>query len=298
MGIKQSLLPVYDLVNKRKTENLMNQYNPENAEFGLNTAQRDFDITVSFTTFPARFESAKYVADIMLRQTLKPDRVLLILATDEVDSKNDLPKDYVQLEKRGLSVVFVDRSLKAHNKYQYAMKNYPDSILITVDDDILYPLELVETLYSSYKNFPNAISAMRAHRMLFENERLSPYNDWEFETRYTYEPAFDLFATGVGGVLYPPHLMDECKEILFDPNVLWEASKAADDTWLKFAELKCNVPVVLATKDKYELTLVPSSQKVSQHSEYVDRGGNDNAIENCEKLFGLIDDIQVYLRTN
>ena len=43
-------------------------------------------------------------------------------------------------QKRGLTIRFCE-DLKAHKKYYYAFKEYPDDIVITVDDDVIYPQE-------------------------------------------------------------------------------------------------------------------------------------------------------------
>ena len=288
-GLKQYLTPIHEIMNMRKATKLMRLYIPENTEYGLNTDERDYSITISFTTFPARIKSAIYVADTMLRQTIKPDRVIMVLASDELESKDELPKDFIQLEKRGLSIVFAE-NLKPHNKYQYAMRNYSESIIITVDDDILYPDDLVETLYNSYKKHPNAVSAMRAHRLTFKDKKLLSYNDWEFESIYTDIPVFDLLATGVGGVLYPPMCLIAKKDILFDTSTIKKTCLFVDDIWLKTIELLCDIPVILASQKPPNLLLVPSSQKISLQKKNVDENNNDKAIRDIMQHFGFSDD--------
>ena len=78
LGVKQRLVPLYELLTEQKAAKRMKQYDRSSTAFGLNEKKRDFEITVSFTTFPARIQSAIYVADAMLRQSLKPDRVILV----------------------------------------------------------------------------------------------------------------------------------------------------------------------------------------------------------------------------
>jgi len=289
LGVKQHFLPIYELITKPKTARRLKQYDPQNDSYGLNTEKRDFEITVSFTTFPARIGSAVYVADAMLRQTLKPDRVILVLAEEEFKSINDLPEDYLQLEKRGLSIVFTE-NLKPHKKYQYAIQNCPDSIVITVDDDIFYPEDLIETLFLSYKEHPKAVSAMRAHRMIFNDRKILPYNDWGIESTYTYEPAYDLVATGVGGVLYPAGCMTDRKDLLLDAKSIEAVCLDCDDIWLKMFELLCGLPVVLASKKKQEFLIVPGSQKNSLQSINVDGNGNDISLRSVMRFLNMSDE--------
>ena len=294
LGVKQHLIPFYDLAYRRKTARYLKLYDPLNLSNGLNIEKRDFEITVSFTTFPARIEPAVYVADAMLRQTIKPDRVILVLASDEFSSKDDLPRDFRRLEKRGLTIVFTE-NLKPHKKYQYAMQNHPDSIVITVDDDVLYPGDLIETLFLSYEKQPKAISAMRAHRMLFRDGKILPYNDWGFESNYTDEPVFDLMATGVGGVLYPNGCMAERLGSLFDVSAIKEVCLSNDDIWLKMHELLCGVPTVLASQRPQDALLIPGSQKFSLQSSNVDENQNDKYLRDIMGYLGMSEE-ELYSR--
>jgi hypothetical protein len=65
------------------------------------------------------------------------------------------------------------------------------------------------------------------------------YREWKHEYRQE-EPSFDLLATGVGGVLYPPNILkidsSDIQEIL-------EKSLTADDLFLKFKENNLGIKV-------------------------------------------------------
>lgn len=51
----------------------------------------------------------------------------------------------------------------------------------------------------------------------------------------------DLLATGVGGILYPPHCMDNR---LFDIEKIQQLCLYGDDIWLKAMQLLSGTPVV------------------------------------------------------
>jgi len=289
LKLRAYLRPFYELFFIRKAKKNMKNYNPVSEIYGLFNEDRDFDITVSFTTYPARIKSAVYVADAMLRQTLKPDRVILVLAENEFLTKDALPEEYANLEKRGLSIVFTE-DLKPHKKYQYAMKNYPDSIIVTVDDDVLYQNNLLERLFTSYKKHPHAVSAIRTHRIKFFNKKLLPYNEWEFESLYTDKPVHDLLAVGVGGVLYPPGCLEKRNGLLFDTRAIKETCLYTDDIWLKVIELLCNVPTVLVEQKPPEILYYPGSQKESLSSTNVDNNRNDKSIQNILCYLGINDE--------
>ncbi|MDR2590998.1 MAG: glycosyltransferase family 2 protein [Oscillospiraceae bacterium] len=291
LGIKKHLMPIYEIINKRKTKKAMSLYNAICTKYGLNETKRDVEVTVSFTTYPDRINSAVYVADAMLRQTFKPDRIIMVLSSNDYKSTVQLPKDFINLEKRGLTVVIIDEDLRSHNKYRYAMQNYSEGIIITVDDDILYPENLIEQLYESYKKYPTAISSARAHRIMFYGDKLLPYNDWIFESTYTFNPAFDLIALGVSGVLYPPNCFEKKHELLLDSKAVMEVSLYADDLWLKIIELLCSIPVVLAYQKPPDSLLIPSSQKTSLHIDNVDNNRNDTILRDSLKYLNINDNI-------
>jgi len=178
----------------------------------LNKAPRDKKIIVSLTTYPARINAAIIVLGILLRQTCKPDKILLYLGKDQFEGKN-LPL-WLQLQKKcGIEIIYCD-DLKPHKKYFYTMQKYPDDLVITVDDDIIYNKDLIDNLYKSYNKYPNAVSACRTHLITFDEEgKINPYTKWKFcYSEEIDQPRMNLFATGVGGVLYP--LLDTNGKIL------------------------------------------------------------------------------------
>ena len=175
---------------------------------------------------------------------MKPDLILLYLARDEAKDESGLPSSVLELTKYGIQIFFVDDNLKPHKKYYYTMKNYPNSIIITVDDDIIYDKNLVSDLYASYVKYPAAVSARRVHKIVKDkNNNLLPYTKWLYEYKKETIPSFNLFTTGVGGVLYPPGILPP---ETFDVEKIKELCLDADDVWLKFMELKNKIPVVWA----------------------------------------------------
>ena len=203
-------------------------------------SQRDKKIIITLTTYPKRFDVVHIAIETLLRQSLKPDIIVLYLAQDELEG-NRIPKHITRLQKRGVSVKIVDENLKSYKKLIYAIKEYPDDILITVDDDVLYPSYFVEKLYEKYLRYPNVIIAYRCSVMQkkFDDE-LMPYLSWE-NAKNIKGPSFDLFFTGTGGVLYPPeslHKYTTRKELFMN------LAPTGDDIWFKAMSLLANTRVV------------------------------------------------------
>lgn len=208
---------------------------------GLNLQPRKQRIIVSLTSYPARFKTLHLCIKSILNQTLKPDKIILYL--DDFISYAQLTDELQDLHKHNLlSIQFRAGNLKPHMKYYYALQEYHNDIVITIDDDTIHRRNLLKKLFISYCRYPKAISSMRVHKLRKKavNE-IEAYNNWYFEYTKEKKPSFSLLATGFGGVLYPPNNFD--KEI-FNINNLKQLSYNADDIWLKFMQIKSGIPVV------------------------------------------------------
>lgn len=221
-------------------------------------------LIVSFTSFPPRIKTAVQVVQNMMAQTKQPDRICLYLSKKQFPKlEKDLPKELIALQKDEKFVIaFVEDDLKGHKKYFYAMQEFPDDIIVTIDDDIIYPLTLLEQLYQSYLKYPKAVCTCRAHYMVMQDGVPARYAVWlNCSDECIGMPSMQLFATGGAGALYPPHIFDSCKDILFDKDLIKQFCLSQDDVWLKTAELLAKVPVVLADKN-LGLKYIPDTQDV------------------------------------
>lgn len=231
-------------------------------------------IIVSLTSYPKRIKGVHTVLDTIWKQTCMPDQVLLYLATEEFPQKKDeIPEELLNLMKTHPFEIRWCDDLKPHKKYFYAMQEYPEDILITIDDDVLYPETMIENLVDSYKKFPYAVSSARVHLMAIDEKKcILPYKYWIKEVdNYVDEPSMQLFATGCSGVLYPPHIFSE---MIFDKQTIKETCLYADDLWLKVVQVLSDVPVVAAGKFE-ELKYYPGSQEVALYKRNINEGEND-----------------------
>lgn len=233
------------------------------------------EVIVSLTSYPARIKCVSSVIDSIFKQTVKVDKVLLWLAEEQFpDKEKNLPIDLLDQRKYGLEIHWCD-DLKPHKKYYYTMKEFPESIVITIDDDVYYCKELVETLLTSYVHYPFAVSAMRAHLITFsDNGEIESYSNWKREFAEVGIPSMALCATGVGGVLYPPGIMHE---ELFNKERIEKLCICADDLWLKVMQILAYCPVVVAAKPK-KLIYLEDSQNEALWKLNDISGGNDKQL--------------------
>ncbi|MCD7722551.1 MAG: glycosyltransferase [Clostridiales bacterium] len=256
--------PQYQAYNYIKTHS-----NFENAQLP------DGRIIVSLTTYPARISTIHNVIENMCRQTKKADLILLWLAESDFENREaDLPAELLEQQRHGkVEIRFCD-NLFSHKKYYYTMKEYPNSIVITVDDDLVYPKRMIEWLYNSYMHFPNCVSAMRAHVITVNpyEKKILPYEYWLKEYRANnLMPSTQFFATSGAGTLYPPHLLNER---LFDKETFMQICPSADDIWLNAMGLLNGVQTVLA-RPSLILQYLPGTQTDTLYSQNVVLGKNN-----------------------
>ena len=239
-------------------------------------------LVVSLTTYPRRIGSIPAVLESIYNQTRKPDEVVLWLAEAQFPGKeNELPEELLKWMEDGLLSVRWCDDLKPHKKYFYALQEYTDDLVVTVDDDLLYSRDMLASLYASYLLYPEAVSTVRAHLMMLdEQNRIMPYNTWIQETdRCIHKPSMQLMATGGAGVLYPPNLF---RKEFFDKGAIMENCPWADDLWLKAMQVVSGVSVVVARPHE-QLQYLPGTQEEALHQVNVRQNQNDVQLANISR---------------
>jgi len=194
-----------------------------------------------------------------MNQTIKPDKIILWLCREECQGIQ-LPKELLRLEKIGLTIRYVDENLMGHKKLLYAKEEYPDDLIITVDDDVVYSRKLVEKLYNGYKEHPDCVCCNMAHKITIEDGMPQKYDNWVGGTPGLGGVSSYFLALGVGGILYPPDCFD--KEY-FCRDLIKKLALTADDLWNKIMEIKVGVRVYKVNKSSKALFVIIGTQKKS-----------------------------------
>lgn len=270
--------PLFDGMKREylSTERLYAMYKTiKSTSYDEMLSRRSRDIIVSFTTYPKRISTIHMVVDNISRQTMKPDKVFLYLAAEQFPKREaELPPSLQkQMYEGSVEIKWCD-DIRSHKKYFYAMQDYPESLIITVDDDLVYPDDMIENLYYSYLCNPDCVSAMRAHIVAVNNldKTIKSYNSWPKEYRgKTLTPSMQLFATSGAGTLYPPNAVNERA---FNKKKIAELCPLADDVWLHMMQLVNNTPVVCASNGFY-INFIDGTQADSLFAVNVEDGQND-----------------------
>lgn len=256
------------------------------AEFPLNflkkrTGQKG--LIISLTSYPARLPKLHYVIRSLIRQSFQPEKIVLYLGTDT--KENQIPESLKKLEKYNFEIKKNYPDIKPHKKYFFAMQEYKDSIVVTVDDDIIYHKDFLKDLYESYKKNTGCVHARRVTKLTATGNKINEYDKFEFKCTDIKEPSHSLLAIGCGGVLYPPKVF---KADDFDMDAVKTHCLNTDDIWLKYMEVKNNVKVVFVPS-KYEKDLsVRNTQTTGLFHTNLESGNrNDINIVEMEKYTGI-----------
>ena len=253
----------------------------------LKQTNREIPVVVSLTSYPARFNTLHLVIKSILNQKKQPDKVVLYL--DKTVELKDIPSKVTKLQKKGLIIRNICEDIKPHKKYFYAMQEYPDAAIITIDDDVIYPKDTISSLYNSFQNNPKAVSARRVHRIMRKlNGESASYNTWEQGVTDLKTGDKNAIATGIGGVLYPPRAFDFSKPYL-QISTISEQCLYADDIWLAFIERLNNIPIsIVSNKCPHPYEIEDSTLKeTALRNQNVFENRNDFYIQKCRDYFGF-----------
>ena len=186
-------------------------------------------IIVSLTSFPKRIDKVWLTIESLFRQTIPPDLIVLWLSKEQFKDRTFLPTKLLLLEKRGLEIRLVDNDLRSYKKYYYAFQEFPDDVIILVDDDFFYNSDLIESLIESYNINPCSISARYGYVIRRDSlgDVLS-YNRWSF-FKFGQDCSQDLFFGSGGGTLVKRNMF--CEDVM-DMSLATRLCPTADDVFL------------------------------------------------------------------
>lgn len=208
--------------------------------YGITSEKRDPELIVSLTSYPDRIKTVEKTINTILQQSVKPDKIILWLAKEQFkNGRNDLPKTLLDLEKLGLTIDWCE-DLRSYKKLIPTLKKYPNSIIVTADDDIYYEKDWLESLYNAYLKNPNNIYVRRAIRVKLTKDRIIRLSDRQINYRNYFEPSMLNQLVGCGGCLYPPQSL--YKDIL-DENKFMSLIPTHDDVYFWFMTILNNKKV-------------------------------------------------------
>lgn len=201
----------------------------------------DAEVIVSLTSHSFRLYEACLSIESIMQGTILPNRIILWI--DQHLSEEDIPQSLRLQQHRGLEIRrTTDQG--AYTKLLPSVKSYPKSIIVTIDDDIYYPFDMLECLLAEHRRDTQAICAnfckkFQANR---QNSGLSSFLKWPLATKAV-ELGARYYFEGFGGVLYPPHCFSD---ELFNESVFQQCCPYADDVWYNVMAIRDGLRVRFA----------------------------------------------------
>lgn len=240
------------------------------------------NLVVSLTSFPARIPDVWITVESIFQQDYKPSKVVLVLAEPEFPGRK-LPRSLERQIRRGLEVLWVQENTRSYKKLLPVRQKYPDSHIVTFDDDIIYESWRLKQLAEQSGEYPGSVIGFRGREVsLSDRSGFRPYMEWSLAGEDS--PPDGTLLTGVGGILYPPGVMDH--GILLDIVSAQQLAQTADDIWFWAVALHSDVPVrCLGYQDHVAIRLNDidnSLQKIN-----CDEGRNDRQLEAVVSTYDL-----------
>lgn len=200
-------------------------------------------VIVSMTSFPAAIPYAQKAVESILKGSVLPNKIILYLTFSQFGEKG-IPQDLLDLSTNNpiFEIRNYDKDIRSYRKLIPALIDFPDAIIVTVDDDVAYHRNMLRDLLNLHKQYPKAILAHRAKLM----KPGKAYRKWTKYRWYSFilkriHIDFRNIQTGVGGVLYPPHSL---KAEMLDIDAFTRIAPTTDDIWFWAAAVANNIPVI------------------------------------------------------
>ncbi|MCE9789964.1 hypothetical protein [Shewanella chilikensis] len=245
----------------------------------------DAALTVSLTTYSSRVHDVYLTIESLGRQSLKPNNIILWLDESEF-TLEELPASLKRLSKRGLKIEFCD-NYKSYKKLLPSLLLFPSDHIITVDDDVMYPMDFIERLaFEAYKS-PNTVICNHAHQIVAGRKGLLPYRNWVHGTNEL-NAQDSILPVGVGGVLYPKNTFQGQP---MEYSKIRELAPSTDDLWFKIMAYRNAVKArKIRSNTDFESNFlqIPGSQVISLFEENLGSNQNDNQLKNILREFDCL----------
>lgn len=244
--------------------------------------ERSSKIIVSLTSFPARINRVEETIKSLMLQSCKPDKIILWLAEEEFPRREqELPSNLLLLQKYGLTIGWTQKNIRSFKKLIPCLVEYPEDVIVTVDDDIYYQKKWLEILYRGYLKNTDAINCYRAYEYVLLNEKYG-LKRLDNKKKIKENPSYLYNFTGAGGVLYPPHVLHTD---VFKEDIFMNYCSTSDDLWFLFMALRNHTKINIVEKFSSDLVNVPNTQDIALHKLNNEQGKYWECFNNLIELY-------------
>lgn len=257
----------------------------------LNTEARSEKVIASLTSFPARIENTHLAIKSIMLQSFKPDEIILWLS-DEQFKDVEIPKSLRELEKKGLQIKFCE-DIRGHKKYFEPIKvQKPNELILTFDDDIIYPPDSIMKVMKYHKRYPNAIVINRGYEITFSKDgNINPHRKWRIHSSYgVKKPKKLTFISTGSGILIP---YNSLYKDATDIDKIKKIALSIDDLWTTIMAILSQTDIVKTTRYHKTYTTVEGSQEFQLATENLLQDGDhhDTVLQELIKTYPQLNEL-------
>jgi hypothetical protein len=194
-------------------------------------------VVVSLTTIPSRLTRLRPALNSLLTQDYPPSAIYLAVPRQSERERKPYQMPGWLAEHPAVTVIDCERDWGPASKLLptlLAERERPDTLVIAVDDDNVYPREMVATFVKFSQRLPDAALCFRGH-VVAGRWKESPA---VFGTRVSAPTRMDII-TGCGGTLVKPRFFDDA---VFDYSGAPPSAFFVDDVWISGHLARRGVP--------------------------------------------------------
>lgn len=235
-------------------------------------------LNVYLTSYEDRLPGLRYVIVSLICQTVRPKSITLVLTKEDF---NKLPNEVLILSDRfSFFKIKISHDYRSHKKYFHAVSenNYP---FLTVDDDTMYPNNLIENFENIIVYDDKTIYCNHAHIISNSDIHIDSYVN--FDSPYQNNSKGCYLPIGVCGIVYQKYSLS--KDVITED--FMTICPTADDIWLRAKSLQIFTKVVLARQEylPYPQVICFGNKSSSLVALNVTQGGNDRQLDNLSKMY-------------
>lgn len=206
------------------------------------------EIIVSFTTWKKRHDCAAIMLDWFKQQTIKPDKIICWLSSDEYDGEN-IPQSLQKfVNEKYIEVRWIKENTYCHKRYE-VFREHKDDYVFLIDDDIYYEPNYIQLMYDAAKEHPQNIICYTGYKIEYEKDRII--------LNLKENPSIkNTILSGLS--CYPPNVFPI--EYFANLDIRDKISPKCDDSFLRALALKNNIQIFCIYDRKQK-----SFRKISQY---------------------------------
>lgn len=232
-------------------------------------------VVISLTTIPSRIGRICRVVNSLIDQTSPADEIVLAIPAHSRRERVEYRIPNSLTSSSAVTIIRCD-DLGPATKLLPTLEREqdPQSLVVAVDDDTVYPPEFIETLVHWHRLYPDHVLGYRGWRV----PKSMLWNDAEFVygTRIRSPEPADI-VTGVWGLAVQPRFFDRG---VFDVAAQTPEAFFVDDVWFNGHLARCGVPRLVIPCRRPPMSSILTS--VNGLAYGVNRSGrNDEAAMRC-----------------